>query len=51
MAEDTGQARSSVMARYSQLARQAAAGGQVTDGEGCFGAAAYGETAGLPEAA
>ena len=49
MAEDTEQARSSVVARYSQLARAAAAGGQVTDGEGCFGAAAYGET-GLPEA-
>jgi L-amino acid N-acyltransferase YncA/2-polyprenyl-3-methyl-5-hydroxy-6-metoxy-1,4-benzoquinol methylase len=51
VAEDTEQARSSVVARYSQLAREAAAGGQVTDGEGCFGAAAYGETAGLPEAA
>jgi L-amino acid N-acyltransferase YncA/2-polyprenyl-3-methyl-5-hydroxy-6-metoxy-1,4-benzoquinol methylase len=51
VAEDTGQARASVVARYSQLAREAAAGGQVTDGEGCFGAAAYGETPGLPEAA
>ena len=51
MTEDTGQARSSVVARYSRLAREAAAGGQVTDGEGCFGAAAYGGTAGLPEAA
>jgi arsenite methyltransferase len=50
VAEDAEQARSSVVARYSQLARAAAAGGQVTDGEGCFGAAAYGET-GLPEAA
>jgi L-amino acid N-acyltransferase YncA/2-polyprenyl-3-methyl-5-hydroxy-6-metoxy-1,4-benzoquinol methylase len=51
VAEDTEQARSSVVARYSQLARGAAAGGQVTDGEGCFGAVAYGDTAGLPEAA
>jgi L-amino acid N-acyltransferase YncA/2-polyprenyl-3-methyl-5-hydroxy-6-metoxy-1,4-benzoquinol methylase len=52
--EETEQARDSVVARYSQLARDAAAGGQVTDGEGCFGAvayAAYGDTAGLPEAA
>jgi len=49
--EDAGQARSSVVARYSRLARAAAAGGQVTDGEGCFGAAAYGDTAGLPEGA
>jgi L-amino acid N-acyltransferase YncA/2-polyprenyl-3-methyl-5-hydroxy-6-metoxy-1,4-benzoquinol methylase len=51
VAEDIEQARSSVVARYSQLAREAAAGGQVTDGEGCFGARAYGDTAGLPEAA
>jgi SAM-dependent methyltransferase len=51
VAEDIEQARSSVVARYSQLAREAAAGGQVTDGEGCFGAVAYGDTAGLPEAA
>ena len=51
MAEDTGQARSPIVARYSQLARTAAAGGQVTDGEGCFGAAAYDGTAGLPGAA
>ena len=51
MAEDTGQARSPIVARYSQLARAAAAGGQVTDGEGCFGAAAYDDTAGLPGAA
>jgi SAM-dependent methyltransferase len=49
--EDTEQARDSVVARYSQLARDAAAGGQVTDGEGCSGAAAYGDAAGLPEAA
>jgi L-amino acid N-acyltransferase YncA/2-polyprenyl-3-methyl-5-hydroxy-6-metoxy-1,4-benzoquinol methylase len=49
--EDSEQARSSVVARYGELARAAAAGDQVTDGEGCFGAAAYGDTAGLPEAA
>jgi L-amino acid N-acyltransferase YncA len=49
VAEDTEQPRSSVVARYSQLAREAAAGGQVTDGEGCFGAVAYGDTAGLPD--
>jgi L-amino acid N-acyltransferase YncA/2-polyprenyl-3-methyl-5-hydroxy-6-metoxy-1,4-benzoquinol methylase len=51
VAEDTEQARSSVVARYGQLAREAAAGNRVTDGEGCFGAAAYADTAGLPEAA
>jgi L-amino acid N-acyltransferase YncA/precorrin-6B methylase 2 len=51
VAEDIEQARSSVVARYSQLAREAAAGGQVTDGEGCFGAGAYGDTSGLPDAA
>jgi L-amino acid N-acyltransferase YncA/SAM-dependent methyltransferase len=49
--DNTEQARASVVARYSRLAREAAAGGQVTDGEGCFGAAAYGETGGVPEAA
>ena len=51
MPDDTEQARASVVARYSQLAREAAAGGQVADGEGCFGAAAYGETGEAPEAA
>jgi len=51
VAEDTEQARSSVVARYSRLAREAAAGGQVTDGEGCFAAVAYSDAAGLPEAA
>ena len=51
MPEDTEQARSSVLARYGELARAAAAGGQVADGDGCFGAAAYDDTAGLPEAA
>jgi L-amino acid N-acyltransferase YncA/2-polyprenyl-3-methyl-5-hydroxy-6-metoxy-1,4-benzoquinol methylase len=49
--DDTEQARSRVVARYSQLARVAAAGGQATDGEGCFGGAAYGDVAGLPDAA
>ena len=51
MPDDIDQVRASVVARYSLLARTAAAGGAVTDGEGCFGAAAYGEAAGLPEAA
>jgi len=49
--DDPEQVRASVVARYSRLARAAAAGDHVTDGEGCFGAAAYGEAAGLPEAA
>jgi len=49
--EDTERVRASVVARYSGLARAAAAGDQVTDGEGCFGAAAYEGAAGLPEAA
>jgi L-amino acid N-acyltransferase YncA/SAM-dependent methyltransferase len=51
VSDDTDQARASAVARYSGLARAAAAGGEVTDGEGCFGAAAYGDAAGLPEAA
>jgi SAM-dependent methyltransferase len=51
VSEDEEAARASVVARYSQLARAAAIGSQVTDGEGCFGAAAYEDTAGLPEAA
>jgi SAM-dependent methyltransferase len=55
--EDTEQARASVVARYGRLARAAAAGEQVTDaepgvpGQACFGAAAYEDTAGLPDAA
>jgi L-amino acid N-acyltransferase YncA/ubiquinone/menaquinone biosynthesis C-methylase UbiE len=49
--EDTERARSSVVARYSQLARAVADGAQAVDGEDCFGAAAYGDTAGLPDAA
>jgi L-amino acid N-acyltransferase YncA/SAM-dependent methyltransferase len=51
MPDDSEQARASVVARYSELAREAAAGGRVTDGEGCFGPAAYGQTAGVPDAA
>jgi hypothetical protein len=51
MPDETEQARSSVVARYGRLAREAAAGRQVSDGEGCFGAAAYGDMAGLPDAA
>jgi L-amino acid N-acyltransferase YncA/ubiquinone/menaquinone biosynthesis C-methylase UbiE len=47
--EDMEQARSSVIARYSQLACEAAAGGKVSDGGGgCSGAAAYGDREGLP---
>jgi L-amino acid N-acyltransferase YncA/ubiquinone/menaquinone biosynthesis C-methylase UbiE len=42
--DDPEQVRASVVARYSQLARAAAADDQVTGGGGCFGAAAYGET-------
>jgi L-amino acid N-acyltransferase YncA/precorrin-6B methylase 2 len=49
--EDTEQGRSAVVDRYSELARAAAAGGQVTDGEGCFGGSAYDDATGLPEAA
>ncbi len=57
MPDDIEQARASVTARYSRLARAAAAGGPFRDcdpgepGGNCFGAAAYEETAGLPEAA
>ena len=49
--ENTVAARAAVVARYSGLARAVAAGGQAGDGEGCFGAAAYDDTAGLPDAA
>jgi L-amino acid N-acyltransferase YncA/2-polyprenyl-3-methyl-5-hydroxy-6-metoxy-1,4-benzoquinol methylase len=55
--DDIEQARAKVVARYSQLARTAAAGGPARDcdpgepGGDCFGAAAYEDTAGLPEAA
>jgi L-amino acid N-acyltransferase YncA/SAM-dependent methyltransferase len=51
VAEGIEQARASVVARYSRLAREAAAGSRVIDEEGCFGAGAYGGTSGLPEAA
>ena len=51
MPDDTEQTRSPVVARYSELARAAAAGQQVTDGDDCFGSAAYDDTAGVPEAA
>jgi len=46
-----------VTSRYGALARAAAAGEQIVDcgedafAEGCFGAAGYGESAGLPEGA
>ncbi len=57
MAGDMGQVRARVVARYDELARAAAAGDHVTDcapdafTEGRFGAAAYDDVAGLPEAA
>jgi SAM-dependent methyltransferase len=49
--------RDAVIDRYSSLARTALAGGQPADcdadafAEGCFGAAAYPDAAGIPEAA
>ena len=55
--DDAGQVRAQAAARYGELARTALAGGQVTDCEpgafadGCFGAAAYDDVAGLPEGA
>jgi L-amino acid N-acyltransferase YncA/2-polyprenyl-3-methyl-5-hydroxy-6-metoxy-1,4-benzoquinol methylase len=55
--DDIEQARASVVARYSRLARTVATGGPVRDcdpgepGGNCFGAAAYDDTAELPEAA
>jgi L-amino acid N-acyltransferase YncA/SAM-dependent methyltransferase len=49
--EDTEQARASVVARYGELARAAADGERVADGEDCFGAAAYDDTPGLPDGA
>jgi L-amino acid N-acyltransferase YncA/2-polyprenyl-3-methyl-5-hydroxy-6-metoxy-1,4-benzoquinol methylase len=57
MADETGQVRARVVARYGELARAAAAGGHVTDrgpgtvAEGCSGATAYDDVSGLPEAA
>lgn len=53
----TGSARDAVVDHYSVLARTALAGGTIADGdpdafaEGCFGAAAYPEADGAPEAA
>ena len=54
MPDDAEQVRGSVVSRYGRLAAAAAAGEQVSEGgpgEGCFGAAAYDDAAGLPEAA
>ena len=54
MPDDTEQIRAAVVIRYGRLAEAAAAGQQITDcgpGETCFGAAAYDDAAGLPEAA
>ena len=54
---DPEQIRTAVTARYSGLARAARAGQQITDCDpgpfaaGCFGAAGYGDTGELPEAA
>jgi ubiquinone/menaquinone biosynthesis C-methylase UbiE len=56
MADDTGQVRARVVARYGQLARAAASGGRVRDcapdtfTESAFGAV-YGDVSGLPEGA
>jgi L-amino acid N-acyltransferase YncA/2-polyprenyl-3-methyl-5-hydroxy-6-metoxy-1,4-benzoquinol methylase len=57
MPDDVAEIRARVVARYGQLAQAAASGEQVTDcapdafAEGCFGAAAYDDTSGLPDAA
>jgi 2-polyprenyl-3-methyl-5-hydroxy-6-metoxy-1,4-benzoquinol methylase len=57
MADNTGQVRARMVARYGGLARAAAAGGHVTDcapdafTEGGFGAAAYDDVSGLPDGA
>jgi hypothetical protein len=57
MPDDVQKIRARVVARYGKLAHAAAEGEQVTDcapdafAEGCFGAAAYEDTSGLPEAA
>jgi arsenite methyltransferase len=56
-APGTGSTRDAVVDRYSGLARTALAGGAIADGDpdtfagGCFGAAAYPDTGGAPEAA
>jgi len=52
--DDVERVRALVVSRYGRLAAAAAAGQRVTDagpGEACFGAAAYDDTTGLPEAA
>jgi L-amino acid N-acyltransferase YncA/2-polyprenyl-3-methyl-5-hydroxy-6-metoxy-1,4-benzoquinol methylase len=54
MPDETERVRASVVSRYGRLAEAAAAGERVADGgpgEGCFGAAAYDDTEGLPDAA
>ena len=57
MADETGQVRARVAARYGRLARAAAAGEHVTDSPpdavagGEFGAAAYDDVSGLPDGA
>src|SRR6516225_1980 len=57
MADETGQVCARVAARYGRLARAAAAGEHVTDSSpdavagGEFGAAAYDDVSGLPDAA
>ena len=57
MADDNGQVRARVVARYGELARAAAAGGHITDcapdtfTDGGFGIAAYDDVSGLPDAA
>ena len=54
MPDDVERVRALVVSRYGRLAAAAAAGQRVTDagpGEACFGAAAYDDTTGLPEAA
>ena len=56
-APGTGSTRDAVVDRYSGLARTALAGGAIADGDpdasadGCFGAAAYPDAGGAPEAA
>ncbi|MGH3297187.1 MAG: GNAT family N-acetyltransferase [Trebonia sp.] len=54
MPDDIERIRASVVSRYGRLAEAAAAGERVADGgpgDGCFGLAAYDDTAGLPDAA
>jgi 2-polyprenyl-3-methyl-5-hydroxy-6-metoxy-1,4-benzoquinol methylase len=57
MADDIGQVRARVVARYGELARAAAAGGHVTDcapdtfTDGGFGGVGYDDLSGLPDGA